>query len=67
MYTNYEVKILTNETEVKKILMEISMDYEEDFLLDNIVFVTIDDSKSFMLNSIRQSIVMKEEALAYQL
>ena len=67
MYTNFEVKILSNESEVKDLLMNVSTDYQEDFLLDDIVFVTLDNSNLSKLKSIAPYIILNEETFAYQL
>ena len=54
-----EIKILSDFQKVKNTLNSICLYYQEDFLLDDIVFVTVDDISK--LDSISMYIEISEE------
>ncbi|MFJ7371653.1 hypothetical protein ACIQVU_19845 [Lysinibacillus sp. NPDC098008] len=62
---NFEIRILSNILNVKNVLKSISIFYQEDFLLEDIVFITIDDRSK--LKSLQSHIEVTEEKFAYQL
>ncbi|PLS19517.1 hypothetical protein CVD28_03625 [Bacillus sp. M6-12] len=59
-----EVKILSDFHKVKNTLKSISTQYQEDFLLEDIVFITVDDKTK--LNGIIKYIEITDEQFAYQ-
>ena len=59
---DYEIKILKDILEVKKVLKNESNYYQEDFLLENIVFISIDDLSK--LKPIMSFIEIKDEEYA---
>lgn len=59
----YEIKILSNISETKNIIKSKANFFYEDFLLDDIVFIEIDDLN--LLNVISNSILVKEEEYAH--
>lgn len=70
MIDNYEIEIL-EEKEIKNIkilLKNLSTSYLEDFLLENIVFVTIDrtEENQSKLDQISSFIKIENEGVAYQ-
>lgn len=62
---NLEIKIIGNIEDIKPQLKSISQCYHEDFLLEEIVFITIDDINK--LSPLLKSIEIKEEESAYQI
>ena len=62
---NFEIRILSNVLNVKNVLKNVSNFYQEDFLLEDIVFITIDDRSK--LKSVLSHIEVTEEKYAYQL
>ena len=61
---DYEVKILNNIPAVKKELQSVVNNYQEDFLLEEIVFITIDDLSK--LDHLSSQIEIREEQYAEQ-
>lgn len=61
---DFEIRILSDIPTVKEELKCISNSYQEDFLLDDIVFITVDDRSK--LNSILSHIEITDEQYAYQ-
>ena len=59
-----EIRILSELDKVKSTLKSICTSYHEDFLLDDIVFITIDDKSK--LNPISKHINIRDEDYAYQ-
>lgn len=60
---NLEIRIQSNIVNVKNVLKSISHYYQEDFLLENIVFITIDDLSKLKL--LLNEIEVNEEKYAY--
>lgn len=61
---DFEVKIISNLKDVKNYLKENSIHYQEDFLIDDIVFVTVHDLD--ILKHINKDINYKPEEYAFQ-
>ena len=61
---NYETKILKGNKKNKEFIKKVSKEYQEDFLLDNVVFCSLDSLKE--LESILPDIEIKNEGLALQ-
>ena len=62
--TDLEIKILSDFHKVKNVLNSICIFYQEDFLLENLVFVTVDDISKLI--PISNYIEIIEEEYAYQ-
>lgn len=62
---NLEIKILSDIEYVKEQLKVFSQSFQEDFLLEDIVFITIDDINK--LSPIMDNIEIKKEEFAYQI
>jgi len=61
---HFEIRILDNIPDIKDVLKSVSNFYQEDFLLEDIVFITIDDRSK--LKSVLSHIEVTEEKYAYQ-
>lgn len=61
---NLEIKILNDISNVKNILKRVSNYYQEDFLLADVVFISIDNI--YKLKPIQFDIHIFEEKYAYQ-